>query len=341
MNQILDNLLAETYSKHRNRDRTDLFELFQVAQSYENFRDFLSWDGDSQFSKYSVLTGRALSNICFDLTASDKFTTLSNSNSSDFKNGFIFFLGHRGGMCNRLRAIAALSFASKKIGCEFGFSWVETESCKGGVLPHRNFSNRISPVIYRQLLDIDGIIIEDNPATAWHFFQKFKDLGFITSWKEFNEGYILESSELLNTLLEKADCLKTMQKFALDNRLTNYTALHIRRTDFVEHFKNKHPTEKLPDVSDYINYIKENCPNEKFFLSTDDIEVRDKFVFEFGDKVCFFDFNFETDKLRQTSFNHSLLDLAILSKGRRLVTTPRSSFSDYAASISNAEIIKL
>lgn len=341
MKHVQDIQLGEIFNKHKIRDRENIQALHEIAYLYEEFRETISWEGNVKFSQYAITTGKALSNICFDLMSLEQSRKLASATADDLKNSFIFFLAHRGGMCNRLRAIAALSVAANKIGCGFGFNWVETDSCKGGVLPYKGFSNRISPIIKIISMNPHRIIIEDNPASAWHFFDKFKNLGLFNSWAEFSKSYVSASSQLLDTLLEKSDCYELMRNFVSLNRLSNYTALHIRRTDFVKHFTEKHPDEVLPSTADYINHIKKDCPEECFFLSTDDAEVKDAFIREFGDRVLFFDFIFSKNELRQTSFEHSLLDLAILSRSRKLVVTPRSSFSDYAASISNAEIVKL
>ena len=334
-----DSILRGLYNQLKQRDPMDLESLHKICNLYEEYREAVSIASPEIYESNSVVTGKAISNICFDLMRHPNVISLSNSKSNLIKQGHLFFLGHRGGLCNRLRAIAALSAASTVIGFKFSFTWVETDSCRGAPLPWKNYANRLSPIIHEVARSQRNVLLEDNPLTAWQVFDKFRDFGLINSWPEFNEIYIQKSKQLLNLLLEKIDALIILENFEKDNKLKDYIAFHIRRTDFVPYFHEKYPDEKLPTLDDYILYAKKNCNSKNFFLSTDDFEVRSRFVNEFGNKVSFFDFEFDRSKLRQTSLKHSLLDLAMLSRGRELLLTPRSSFSDYAASISHAKVV--
>lgn len=341
MTSETEKTLADLYFILKNRDKSNPNSLHEVASLYEDFREALAWCSPEVYNQVSVISGRALSNVCYDIMALPSTQKLNLTSKDSFSSSCIFFLGHRGGLCNRLRAIASLSFISKRIGCDFGFSWYETVACRGGVLPSKKFSNKISPVIKALDMSLGNIIFEDNPATPWYFFEIFKNHGFIKSWDDFNKGYIKESKILLDAILYNAGLSKYIEDFIEENSLKNYVALHIRRTDFVPYFAERYPSERLPETIEYVNYVKSKCLGRKVFLSTDDIDVKELFVSEFGRDVCVLDFEFDKKQLRQTSFNHSLLDLALLSRSEKLVVTPRSSFSEYASSISNSEIIKL
>lgn len=341
MIEIVKQELAVLFPMLKSRDKTNLKSLYAVASLYESFRDALAWGPAEYYQQAAVLTGRAISNISHDIMSLPGVKRLNESSMQDFSGRGIFFFGHRAGLCNRLRAIASLSFIAKEIGCEFGFSWSETEACNGGVLPNKKFADKISPVLKNMDLSFDHFIFEDNPASAWYFYEIFKKLGVFSSWPEFHAGYINESKMLLDSMLVKLGCLNYLEEFITANSLNSYVALHVRRTDFVPYFAKRFPNEKLPEILDFINYVKEHCVGKKIFLSTDDIDVKAMFASEFGEDVCVLNFEFDKTQLRQTSFEHSLLDLALLSRSEELVVTPRSSFSEYAASISNAKIIKL
>jgi hypothetical protein len=340
MRNKIDLELGELFVKLKRRDATDLECLRSICHDYEEFREILSIRMPEVYLRTSITTGRALSNICFDLMKHPKLSHLEHATPQEVKDGHIFFLAHRGGICNRLRAIAALEAASEMVGFKFSFAWVETESCTGSPLPWKNFSNRISPIAEKPELGQIHVLLEDNPASAWQYFDRFRKSCLIESWQDFNSLYIKTSAKILKLALEKLGVLHHLEALVKANDLRNYAALHIRRTDFVSYFKNNYPGEILPPVESYMRQARLIPSENNFYLSTDDIKVRNRFQSEFGKRVVFFDFRFDQAELRQTSFTHSLLDLAMLSGASHLMLTPRSSFSDYAASISNASIIK-
>lgn len=341
MSEDYDLMLGEIFSLLKKRNKENLGDLYRVLNLYEDFREAASISSSEFYERFAIVTGKAISNICFDLMRHPSAVTLSNASADIIREGHIFFLGHRGGLCNRLRAIAALEAAADSIGSEFAFSWVETDACRGGPLPWRNFGSRVSPRIHRVLREEKKVVFEDNPVSAWQFFDKFKKIGLLKSWPDFKDVYIKKSERLLDSVIKKLNLYYVLENFFKENRLKDYTAVHIRRTDFVPYFVAKYPEERLPEISEYVDYVRSNCGGKKVFLSTDDVDVRLNFVNSLGDQVCFFDFDFDKSQLRQTSFQHAVLDLAVLSRSSELLTTPRSSFSDYAVSISNAEIIKL
>lgn len=335
-------MLSEMFAQLRERNGKDFDDLYKILCLYENFREALSLLSSELYGESAVATGKAISNICFDLMRHPSAVILSNAGADIIKNGHVFFLAHRGGLCNRLRAIAALDAAAELIGFQFSFAWAETDMCRGGPLPWRNFANRASPVMHKISRNQTKIVLEDNPISAWQFFDRFRKIGLLGSWHDFNDTYIKKSGQILDRLIHALSASSVIENFFVKNELESYTAVHIRRTDFVPYFAEKYPDERLPEVSEYIDYIRASCGGEKVFLSTDDVDVRKDFVSSLGDQVCFFDnFDFDKNKIRQTSFLHSVLDVAVLSRSSELLITPRSSFSDYAASISGAKLVKL
>lgn len=341
MNSSQNLILEKYFNILKRRNRSNIHEILEIASLYENFRDCVSWSGIEKFEEFSILTGKALSNISFDLMSMKEVTHLKEINSNLENDSLIFFLGHRGGLCNRLRAIASLNVIADILGCNFGFSWAETDSCRGGPLSNSGFANRVSPIIQRIVSSSGPTYLEDNPASAGYFFDLLKNTVIDLSWKEFNRLYIDKSSVLLDFLLEKTLQKNILEDFISENMVNKFTALHIRRTDFVPYFTEKFPNETLPSIDAYLNFARSQDSSEKIFVSTDDISVKEIFLSEFGSRALFFNFEFESSKFRQTSFNHALLDLAMLSRSTKLAITPRSSFSDYAASISKAQIVKI
>lgn len=343
MNEIRVNLEKTNrllFEKLKGRDPESLDNLYLLASDYETFREIASHE--KGLSDIVLASGRALSNICDDLVKNKSFDELFSAiPSNDFTGKEIIFLAHRGGLCNRLRAICSLKLIADSLETRFNFTWSETLSCKGSIPKCINGITSINNLLFKRINSLSSLLICNDPATPWFFYQKFSTTGKIGSWPEFKERYSNESKRILAAILNALDLDAIYEQFIDKNKLINYTALHIRRTDFVPYFAEKYPTEKLPEVSEYLDYVDNYLQGETFFLSTDDIHVREIFRDRFPDQVCFFNFEFSENELRQTSFSHTLLDLAILSNASKLVVTPHSSFSDYAITSSGAEIIKL
>lgn len=340
MNDVIETELSKAFELLKNREKSSLSSLKEVLRRYEDLRDWASMRGE--FETISLQTGRAISNIAFDFMELNDSKRLIKSNKLNFeKNKGVFFLAHRGGLCNRLRAIASLQALSEYFCFPFYFSWCETFACTGGPPTSSLFSNSLSSALNLCIKGNSDFFFEDEPYTPWLFFKKFEECGYQITWKAFSEIYKIKSQELLRNILTKSGAVDIFNEFMAENALEDFIGLHIRRGDFVEYFRQSYPDSYLPSVEAYVDFIKGNSKGKKIFLSTDDSAVKEKFSELLGDDYCHYNFSFDDTKLRQTSFLHSLLDLATLSRSSILIPTPKSSFSDYASSITTGEVIKL
>lgn len=342
MNSELELVNEQLFCRLKNRNSQSVMDLYLLTSDYEVFRDLIVSSGSENYSQILLKTGRALTNISDDIVKSSFFSDLMiNSTADELHGKEIVFLGYRGGLCNRLRAICSLKVISDALNVKFEYTWSENLFCKGNMPLSAVNIIPIRCLLFKKLYGLSEPVVCNEPLSPWLFHQKFKFIPEISSWIDFKQKYALESKRMLSEILSLSSLKVLYDDFIVSHCLNNYTALHIRRTDFVSYFSEKYPTEKLPEINDYIDYVSSELEGRKFFLSTDDISVRNRFEMEFPNQVCFIDLKFEENELRQTSFSHSLLDLAVLSNASRLVVTPHSSFSDYAITVSNAEIIRL
>jgi len=340
MNNAIEKELSKAFDLLKKRQQDSFPSLYEVLRLYEDIRDRASMIGE--FESVSLQTGRAISNIAFNFMNLNEGKRLIRGDKLNFEKGKgVFFLAHRGGLCNRLRAIASLQTLSDYLSFPFYFSWCETLSCTGGPPTSSLFANNLSSALDHTINGYSEFFFEDEPYTPWLFFKKFEECGHKINWKTFFEIYKVKSQALLENLLTKSGAIETFNNFIADNSLKDFIGIHIRRGDFVEYFQQSYPDSYLPSIEEYVQYIQKCSGQKKVFLSTDDASVKEKFSELLGDDYCYYDFSFDDTKLRQTSFLHSLLDLATLSRSSLLIPTPKSSFSDYACSISTGEVVKL
>jgi len=339
---LVEDILGECFREFKIKDSNDLGSLYSVCKLYEDLRYSLSSCDAQVFNDTAVMTGRAISNISHDLKRSELFKSLDDiSMVKNTPNMELFFLGHRGGLCNRLRAIASLKVVARCLEIPFNFSWSETKMCVGGTLPTKCFASRVDSLIYRKICGLSEPIIEDESLTPWVYYKKYGHLLKISSWAEFESLYRVESAALLEELAKALSLNEEFFSFIEEFKGSGYLAVHVRRTDFVNYFKEKFPNGYLPSLDDYFCYIEKYYSTGYIFLSTDDFSVRSEFEKVFPKRLLTFDFAFDKSEARQTSFTHTVLDLLALTRADILLPTPKSSFSEYAASVSGGDVIQL
>lgn len=128
--------------------------------------------------------------------------------------------------------------------------------------------------------------------------------------------------------------LEELLRDRLPPDISSRIAIHIRNTD-------KRPPAS---IDDFMSRIKEQYPAEKFFLATDDIEIRDKFaqqsveVFTLGKDLPIPKLGKGIHQLRDLDdfernvlFENSLIDFFALDRCKTLMYQGNSSFSSFAA----------
>ena len=338
----VSNLLRDNFQALKCRDRASFDSLLDICKRYEDLRLATSYVDVDKYNEINVKTGRALSNICFDIMRLNGEISLDQMVFGKREGAVeLFFMAHRGGLCNRLRAISSLRLLARKIDVSFSFSWSEIELCNGGPLPTSNLVSRLDSLIYRLKNELSVVFLADEPMTPWYYFSILGSHCGYKSWSEFLEDYRVESQNLLDEMIHSSADSKKIKESLSEITCRPYVSLHIRRTDFLDYFKEKFPDERLPQIDDYISWIKNNYPEGRIYVSADDVEVKNLVKENFPGRVINENQYHDKSKVRQTGFVEALIDLAALSRGKVILPTPRSSFSEYACSISSGEIVKL
>lgn len=98
----------------------------------------------------------------------------------------------------------------------------------------------------------------------------------------------------------------------------NDICVHVRNST------NKKDLANVPLISTFIDILKEYPQNTRFFLSAMDSEIAKLFYTEFGDRV------FELPSKDYTSMIDAVADMYLLGKGKELILSDGSTFSEVA-----------
>lgn len=175
------------------------------------------------------------------------------------------------------------------------------------------------------------------PGYIHCFFQKIKNVKFVDNYSKqniilldktisfyFNINYLEKISLFLNE-----DIFKKIRKIINKKLHNRYVAIHIRRTDLQEALK-KHPKKKERIISDeqYIKFIKDsNIKN--IYLATDNVNSQKKFMKLYKDRLIVYNEIKDTENIRKTNMEHTLIDLFICGSSNKFYGSYYSSYSGF------------
>jgi len=253
-----------------------------------------------------------------------------------------------GGLCNRMRAMASGIYIAKKLNCPISVYWNKNSEC------FADFTELFQPVstdnvsvkpYYRSdfYLDLDRKRNLYIPGIIRRFIFDKQIVGGGESMDDCKienlqgriymiSGYSVAKCFSLADLFvptmeiqEKINGLKAQYS-------ENVYGVHIRRTD------NKQSIQKN-EVEDYLRFMDqkiETCPDVKFFLATDSVEVKQLMINRYGDGIVFHDATLERNSVQ--GMKDAVVDLWCLSLTKGIIGSYYSSYSDIAAELGNIEL---
>lgn len=255
----------------------------------------------------------------------------------------VFLNLHRGGFCNRVRALCSLAcFPNPN---KYAY-WQSDDSC----------DVEFSDLFDEQLVEKElGVKIIDVYGYA-HFLEKEKDSFFSndlsTAWSYWDSrGRIFSewtdfSGKYENFVVKLFDCLlpnirhefnEINQNFYLRDRF----GVHIRRGDFSPYYENKY-NKSLASIEEIAIYLSRVCESKKIFISCDDSDYMNEFFRKSEFLLPGFDIkvnlNHQAGKLRETTVRSAIIDLICLSQSSSIIGTSGSSFSEMANSLWSARL---
>ena len=223
-----------------------------------------------------------------------------------------------GGLCNRFRFI---------------FSFIRR-------LIDKNKLNKRKLIILWTLTDYC-------PGYIDCYFQKIKNVEFkrkyeikpdISSYKIITNYSNINYLEKIPLFLNNDIFLK-IKKIIMKKLKNNYISIHIRRTDLQKILENKNNRKnKIISDKEYIKFInkiiKKNI-KKKIYLATDNLETQEKFQKLYKDRLIVYENISDTNNIRKTNIEHSLIDLFICGCSKKFKGSYYSSYSDFIDLIQN------
>ena len=256
------------------------------------------------------------------------------------------FLKTKGGLCNRLRAIDSAIILSKKInkkliviwennndlGANFNDLFEDIKDVKVVAQCPKNISFFLQKKTLLKLLN--NMLVLNTEITTLNIKLLFKSKTFLSELKTYRYIYFeTEHAFLYPENFKMFKPLKVIQKIVNKNEVL--IGLHIRRTDHVSAILNS--TTDL-----FINTIQKELKQNsttKFYLATDDLEIKSILLRMFKNKII--TNNFELSRLSLNGVQNAVVDLFSLASCIKIYGSLGSSFSETAYHIGDNELILL
>lgn len=253
-----------------------------------------------------------------------------------------------GGLCNRMRAIASGIYISKKLGCPISVHWNKNSEC------FADFTELFQPILaenvsvkpYRRsdfYLSLDRKRNIYIPGIIRHFIFDKQIVG---------KGECMDDSKIENLQgriymisgYSVAKCFSLADLFVptleiqeqINGLKTQYSenvyGIHIRRTDNMQSILKN-------EVDDYLRFMDqkiETCPDVKFYLATDSVEVKQLMINRYGNCIVFHDAILERNSVQ--GMKDAVVDLWCLSLTKEIIGSYYSSYSDIAAELGDIEL---
>lgn len=240
-----------------------------------------------------------------------------------------------GGIGNRIRVILSALQWQNDTGNKIKLLWVQDA---GLACPFEKLFQPIPEINERKGLfwyKVFRKIYLHIPIRYMYVFD-YNEYNQLRKWIANPKGILYSSSY---SIFYKGDSPKYHDVFKLNNDLqvqlndiirtfdTKIIGIHIRRTDNLESIKGS-PIQKFVD---YINASIVSEHDLKYYLATDDIEVKRYFIKMFGDRIITKDYKLRRDT--EEGVIGALLELYTLASCSKIIGSYYSSYSELAAEI--------
>lgn len=181
-----------------------------------------------------------------------------------------------------------------------------------------------------------NVLWQRNPDCNGHFLDVFKEvpmIEFIDDWSgKLLQGFTpIPGYEPNYRELQPIDVIEEKVNKVVDRLENNFTAVHVRRTDFA---KEVHRWGRFTSDNYFVEAIAQI--EGLVYLATDNPYTVRQFQQRFGDRIIAPDLSvFNINNLRQTSLAQAVEDMFISIRSTRFIGTPFSSFSELIESIRN------
>jgi hypothetical protein len=228
----------------------------------------------------------------------------------------------QGGFCNRLRAIVCGVLWAEDLGLELDIYWPEEighMACGIAELLDISTIPRLRNTYNKYLSHAHQVLNADDMRTVL----QLPGGPNIQSYSIFHEEFSSRGLVVLRAIkiLPYLEAIANGQMTFTNG--TNAIGIHIRRTDHLNCIK----ASPLPAFEAKINELLVN--DEKFFLATDEIQVKNRFK-ELYSTSLITPIN-TLGRMTKEQQQHGVIDWLLLQKCSKIVASRGSSFSELAA----------
>jgi hypothetical protein len=327
------NLLNDYLS---NLNEISLFENLGIIEDFERLR------------RLKLLTFRAITEITEKCLPSSTNSLLGKSPSVDIN---LFLRITNGGLTNRIRIICVIKTYLDLFGTNFKPSllWIACKDCFVSIdeiflvdklNDHFNILNAEKYIdnVSIQRKNISFLEINEllSPWSFWIYNSLHKDG---VTWGSFYESYKKNIRWFFSFIVKPSINQKANEFFFREFSHGVAFGVHIRTTDFLNHYKIKYPSLPLPHVVDFVNYLGSNSIKDNIFLCTDDPCLIDEFKTNFNKSFSCYSGDICNVSNRKSSVETALIDLLILSRCKNILGTFGSSFSQLASILRDAKLL--
>ncbi len=259
------------------------------------------------------------------------------------------------GLANRIRVMASLYHLTQcgidlkviwqlneELNCPFeklfspinGFNIINTSlRPKLYNTKQKNILKRTVAKIYNKIKGFDYVIIGgyNNPDSC--------NVALIQTIFDNYKNVFLETQQILYDHQEYS-IFKPIKE--IEDRIINsyslaqpYIGIHIRRGDNIQ---SQLKSGIIPFIEKTKNILKDN-PEQKFYLATDSLDVKEVFKYLFGPSIITTDPDYSRNT--ETGIKDALFEMFMLSKSQRILGSYWSSFDGIAARIGNIHVEKI
>ena len=254
----------------------------------------------------------------------------------------MFTLEVMGGLCNRLRAMAAGIKACEENNETMRVIWNVDKGCKARfeelfILDNEKggrYIESISASTWKEELKIRYACRQpvEKQKMKYHIYTDYRD--FIALHPKYWDGCILRTcsnfygGQIFEWLKPKSNIQCEIDEIVRQYP-RNIIGVHIRRTD------NEESISKSP-ITAFEGALNKEIAKDikvKFYIATDDLAVREYFVTRYGEYILYNKITNKVTRSTREGMKEAVIDLYALSNTKKIFGSYWSSFSDCASDI--------
>jgi len=221
------------------------------------------------------------------------FIILHKNNIENLNDDYMVIRTNNG-LCNRLQVIFSYNQLALEQNKKLYIIWDKSEAC------NNLFTN----------------VFDNVPNIT---FSKKNNLNFSKNKIKYR-GFRIHKNFYPNyDLLKPNEKILNKYNNFIKKLTTNYIAIHIRRTDLINHSKRLNYI--LNDYDIFIHFINRQNNNYSIFLATDNNETQQYFKKIYNNRLFFYKNIVDNNKKRKTSLKNSVIDLFICKNAKVFLGT--------------------